>query len=73
MTPPSPWIGSTKIAAVFGPTAASTAARSPYGTIRKPGVKGPKRLVESGSVEKPTIVVVRPWKFPSATTISASG
>ncbi len=61
------------MAAVSGVIAASTAATEPYSTIRKPGVKGPKRLVESGSVEKPTIVVVRPWKFPSATMISAFG
>ena len=73
MTPPSPWIGSTRTAHVFGVIAARTASTSPYLTIRKPGVNGPKRLVESGSVEKPTIVVVRPWKLPSATMISASG
>ena len=39
--------------------------------MTKPGVKGPKRLVLSGSVLKPTMVVVRPWKLPSATMISA--
>jgi hypothetical protein len=51
--------------------AASRAARSPYGTIRKPGVYGPKSSRASGSVEKLTIVVVRPWKLPSITTIVA--
>ncbi len=73
MTPPSPWIGSTSTAQVRGVTAARTASTSPYLTMRKPGANGPKRLVASGSVEKPTIVVVRPWKLPSATMISASG
>ena len=43
--------------------AAASAARSPYGTIRKPGVYGPKSSRASGSVEKLTIVVVRPWKL----------
>ena len=37
----------------------------------KPGVYGPKSSRASGSVEKLTIVVVRPWKLPAATTILA--
>jgi hypothetical protein len=41
MTPPSPWIGSTMKAAVFGVIAASSASASPYGTSAKPGVNGP--------------------------------
>ena len=40
--PASPWIGSTSTAAVSGVIARSTAARSPNGTARKPGVNGPK-------------------------------
>jgi hypothetical protein len=42
-----------------------------YGTTRKPGVKGPKPARAVSSVEKPTIVVVRPWKLSAATTIVA--
>ena len=73
MTPPSPWIGSTSTAQVFGVIAARTASTSPYLTMRKPGRTGRSGSSQSGSVEKPTIVVVRPWKLPSATMISASG
>jgi hypothetical protein len=39
--------------------------------IRKPGVNGPKPSRYCASEEKPTMVVVRPWKFPEQTTISA--
>ena len=39
-TPPSPWIGSTMIAAVFVETAASSAAGSLAGTKRTPGSSG---------------------------------
>ena len=42
--PPSPWIGSISTAAVSGPIAFSTAARSPNGTWSKPGTIGPKPL-----------------------------
>ena len=45
---------------------------SPYGTETNPGVYGPKSARASGSEEKDTIVVVRPWKFPSNTTMTAS-
>ena len=37
MMPASPWIGSTRNAAVFGVIAASSAAASPNGTLTKPG------------------------------------
>ncbi len=47
------------------------AARSLYGTTRKPGVNGPKPARAVSSVEKLTIVVVRPWKLSAATTIVA--
>jgi hypothetical protein len=43
----------------------------PYGTDPNPGVNGPKPPFAEGSSENPTIVTVRPWKFPSATTIFA--
>ena len=42
--PPSPWIGSTRIAAVSGPTAARTSARSKNGRWSKPGSTGSKPL-----------------------------
>src|SRR5579875_1798258 len=71
MIPPSPWIGSTKKAQVFGVIAFSSAAGSPYGTMRNPGANGPKSLRYRSTGENPMIVVVRPWKFPSQTMISA--
>ena len=37
MMPASPWIGSMSTATVFSSIAASSAAASPYGTVRKPG------------------------------------
>lgn len=70
-TPASPWIGSNSTATVFSLIAARIAVRSPYGTISKPGVYGPKSARASRSVEKLTIVVVRPWKLLPATTIFA--
>lgn len=60
-----------RTATVRSSTAASMAARSPYGTISNPGVYGPKSARASGSVEKLMIVVVRPWKLSAATTILA--
>jgi hypothetical protein len=56
---------------VVSSTAAARASASPYGTIRNPGVNGPKPPRVSGSLEKLTIVVVRPWKLSSATTMVA--
>ena len=40
--PPSPWIGSIRIAAVSGPIAAFSAFRSPNGTWSNPSTFGPK-------------------------------
>ena len=71
MIPASPWIGSTRNAAVRGPIAASRAAASPNGTLTKPGAKGPKPSRYCASLENPTMVVVRPAKLPAATMISA--
>ena len=51
--------------------AARSASMSPYGTDANPGVNGPKPCFADGSVEKLTIVTVRPWKLPSATRIFA--
>ena len=71
-TPASPWIGSISTATVFGVDrglAARPGRRT--GTMTKPGVNGPKPSRASGSSEKPTIVVVRPWKLPAATMILA--
>lgn len=56
---------------MFSVIASRIAVRSPYGTISKPGVYGPKSARASGSVEKLTIVVVRPWKLSEATMIFA--
>ncbi len=39
--------------------------------MRKPGVNGPKPALAVSSVEKLTMVVVRPWKLSAATTIVA--
>ena len=39
-TPPSPWIGSTTMAAVLSVTAASRAATSPGATKVTPGISG---------------------------------
>ena len=43
----------------------------PKGIIVNPGVNGPKFSREPGSVLKPTMVMVRPWKLFSHTRISA--
>ena len=37
----------------------------------KPGVNGPKSVVATASPEKLMMVVVRPWKLPSATMMFA--
>jgi hypothetical protein len=58
---------SMSTATVSASTAAVTASTSPYGTTRNPGVNGPKPSRATVSVEKLTIVVVRPWKLPAAT------
>jgi hypothetical protein len=49
----------------------SSAAASPYGTLTNPGANGPKPSRYCASLEKPTIVVVRPAKLPAATMICA--
>jgi len=56
---------------VFGVIAPATAAASPYGTTRKPGVKGANPSRYCASVEKLTMVTVRPWKLLAQTMISA--
>ena len=63
ITPASPWIGSTRNPTVFGPIAAANASKSPNGTMRKPAGKGPKPSRFVGSVENPTMAIVRPWKL----------
>ena len=57
---------------MLGPIAASSASASPNGTETKPGVNGAKCSRASESLLNETIVVVRPWKLPSMTMISAS-
>ena len=71
MTPASPWIGSTRKAAVRGLIARANASASPYGMIRNPGVNGPNPERETSSVLKETTAKVRPWKLPPQTMISA--
>jgi hypothetical protein len=72
-TPPaSPWIGSSRTAAEFSVIPARSASMSPYGTTLKPGVNGPNSWRALESVENEMMVVVRPWKFAPATTISAA-
>ena len=71
ITPPSPWMGSSRTATVFSSIASASAAASPYGTVTNPGVYGPKPARAAGSSEKLMIVVVRPWKLPPMTTIVA--
>ncbi len=71
MTPASPWIGSMSTATVVSSIAAASAAASPYGTRRKPGVNGPNPPVASGSSEKLMMLIVRPWKLPPTTMMVA--
>ncbi len=71
MIPASPWIGSISTAQVFSPTAAASEPMSPKSKWTKPGANGPKSARYAASVEKPTIVVERPWKLPRATAIVA--
>ena len=66
MMPASPWIGSTRNAAVCSLIAASSASMSPYSTRRKPGGKGPKPDWYCGSSDMATMAIVRPWKLPEA-------
>ena len=67
--PPSPWIGSMRIAAVSGPTAARTASRSPKGRWSKPGISGPKPLTIFSEPAAAMAPVERPWKAPSKATM----
>ncbi len=62
-TPASPWMGSTRKAAVFGVMPARRAEASPKGMRLKPEGKGPKPSRYCSSVEKLTMEVVRPWKL----------
>jgi hypothetical protein len=50
--------------------AAAIASASPYGTVEA-GRERPKPSRACSSSLKPTIVVVRPWKLPSATMMRA--
>ena len=69
--PASPWIGSTRKAQVFGVIACLSALASPKGMTLKPAVNGPKPSRYCSSVEKLTMVTVRPWKLFAQTMISA--
>ena len=77
--PASPWMGSTRIAQVFlfilleKESIESWILQSDQQNLAviNPSPNGPKPFLYASSEEKPTIVVVLPWKFPSATIISA--
>jgi len=64
-------MGSSSTATVFSSIASRIASAEPYFTTRNPGVNGPKPPYASGSLENPTIVVVRPWKLFSMTMMFA--
>ena len=52
----------------------ASASASPYSTTWKPGVNGSKPVRADASVEKLTMVVVRPWKlFVQTTTLARPG
>ena len=63
--PPSPWIGSTRMAPVSGPIAASSASWSPNGRTSKPGSSGSSPSVSFLLPAADTPAMVRPWKAPS--------
>ena len=72
MTPASPWIGSTRKATVFGVIACFQRLGVAEGhdpEARRERPEMPARA--SGSVEKPTMPRVRPWKLSAQTMISA--
>ncbi len=56
---------------MFGVIAFRNASTSPNRITLKPGVNGPKPSRYCSSVEKLTIVTVRPWKWLAQTMISA--
>ena len=60
MIPASPWMGSTRKAQVLGVIASRKALASPKGMTLNPGVNGPKPSRYCSSVEKLTMVTVRP-------------
>ena len=72
MTPASPWIGSTRKATVLGVIAASSAVGVAEGDDREAGrERAEAARATRGSVEKPTMATVRPWKLSAQTMISA--
>jgi hypothetical protein len=71
MMPASPCTGSTRNAAVFGPIACASASGSPYGIVNRPGGYGPKPSRYCASVDRPVIVIERPWKLPRQAMTSA--
>ena len=66
-TPASPWIGSISTAQVSSLAAAFRLAMSPKSKAWNPPQNGPKPSRYSSSLEKPMMVLVRPWKLPRAT------
>jgi hypothetical protein len=62
--PASPWIGSSSTATVVSSIGRRERVRVAVGHDRKPGRVRAEVVARVGSVEKLTIVVVRPWKLP---------
>jgi hypothetical protein len=67
--PASPWIGSTRTAAVSGPMAAARASTSPNGTWENPGGNGWNGVCMAGLPVAASVARVRPWKPPRVATI----
>ena len=68
-TPPSPMMGSIRMAAVRSPTARFVASRSPNGTWSKPSTAGPKPSRYFCCPPAASAASVRPWKAPSKVMI----
>ena len=63
--PDSPWIGSSRTAAVSAVTAAASAAASFRGTTLKPGTSGANGACFDSCGVADSAPIVRPWKPPS--------
>ena len=66
--PPSPWIGSSRMQPVAGPTAAASASRSFGATNVAPGESGSNGARLAGWPVTESAPSVRPWKPPSSAT-----
>ena len=73
LTPPSPWIGSTRTAATVSSIAARRASWSPQGRWTKPGINGPNPPVIFSPPAAAIAPVERPWNAPSKVRIVSRG